>query len=43
MLDHVRHLLMNDLLLENYFMSLGKHKDRVMIEMPADGKPEQTS
>ena len=29
--DHVHQLLMNDLFLENYFMLIGKHKDRVMI------------
>ena len=40
--DHVWQLLMNDLFLENYFMIFGKHKDRVMIEIPADDKPEQT-
>ena len=42
-LDHVGHLLMNDLFLENYFMIFGKHKDRVMTETPVDDKPEQTS
>ena len=36
-------LLMNDLFLENYFMIFGKHKDRVMIEIPVDDKPEQTN
>ena len=34
---------MNDLFLENYFMLIGKHKDRVMIEIPVDDKPEQTN
>ena len=32
---------MNDLFLENYFMIFGKHKDRVIIEIPVDGKPKQ--
>ena len=32
--DHVHQLLMNDLFLESYFMLIGKHKDRVMIEIP---------
>ena len=41
--DHVIQLLMNDLFLENYFMIFGKHKDRVMIEIPVDDKPEQTN
>ena len=41
--DHVHQLLMNDLFLENYFMLIGKHKDRVIIEIPVDDKPEQTS
>ena len=38
--DHVYQLLTNDLFLENYFMLIGKHKDRVMIEIPVDDKPE---
>ena len=41
--DHVWQLLMNDLFLENYFMVFGKHKDRVIIEIPVDDKPKQTS
>ena len=41
--DHVHQLLMNDLFLDNYFMIFGKHKDRVMIEIPVDDKPEQTN
>ena len=41
--DHVWQLLMNDLFLENYFMIFGKHKDRVIIEIPLDDKPKQTS
>ena len=41
--DHVRQLLMHDLLLDNYFLLFGKHKDRVMIQIPVDDKPEQTS
>ena len=38
--DHVWQLLMNDLFLENYFIIFGKHKDRVIIEIPVDDKPE---
>ena len=38
--DHVWQLLMNDLFLENYFMIFGKHKDRVIIEIPVDDKPK---
>ena len=41
--DHVHQLLMNDLFLENYFMPIGMHKDRVMIEIPVDDNPTQTS
>ena len=41
--DHVWQLLMNDLFLENYFMILGMHKDRVILEIPVDDKPKQTS
>ena len=41
--DHVWQLLMNDLFLEKYFMIFGKHKDRVIIEIPVDDKPKQTS
>ena len=41
--DHVYQLLTNGLFLENYFMLIGKHKDRVMIEVPVDDKPEQTN
>ena len=41
--DHVWQLLMNDPFFENYFMSFGKHKDRVMIEIPVDDKPKQAS
>ena len=37
--DHVYQLLTIDLFLENYFMLIGKHKDRVMIEIPVDDKP----
>ena len=38
--DHVHQLLMNDLFLENYFMLIGMHKDRVMIEIPVDDNPK---
>ena len=41
--DHVNQLLTNGLFLENYFMLFGKHKDSVIIEIPVDDKPEQTS
>ena len=34
---------MNDQLLENYLMLFGKHKDRVMIEIPIDDRPERRS
>ena len=40
--DHVPQLLVNDLILENYCM-IGKHKDRAIIEIPLDDKPEQTT
>ena len=39
--DHVHQLLMNVPFLENYFMIFGKHKDRVIIEIPLGDKPEQ--
>ena len=32
--NHVHQLLMNDEFLEDYFMLFGKHKDRVIIEIP---------
>ena len=38
--DHVWQLLMNDLFLENYLMIFGKHKDRVIIEIPVDDEPK---
>ena len=41
--DHVWQLLMNNLFLENYFMIFGRHKDRVILEIPVDDKPKQTS
>ena len=34
--NHVNQLLMNDEFLEDYFMILQKHKDRVIIEIPVD-------
>ena len=34
--NHVHQLLMNDELLEDYFMLFGKHKDRIIIEIPVD-------
>ena len=36
--NHVHQLLMNDEFLKDYFMPFGKHKDRVIIEIPV-GKP----
>ena len=41
--DHVWQLLRNDLFLENYVMIFGKHKDKVILEIPVDDKPKQTS
>ena len=35
-LNHVHQLLMNDEFLENYFMLFGRHKDRILIEIPVD-------
>ena len=34
--NHVHLLLMNDDFLEDYFMCLGKQKDRIIIEIPVD-------
>ena len=34
--NHVHQLLMNDELLEDDFMLFGKHKDRIIIEIPVD-------
>ena len=34
--NHVHQLLMNDEFLEDYFMLFGKHKDRIVIEIPVD-------
>ena len=34
--NHVHQLLMNDEFLEDYFMLFGKHKDRIIIEIPVD-------
>ena len=34
--NHVHQLLMNDDFLEDYFTLLGKHKDRIIIEIPVD-------
>ena len=34
--NHVHQLLMNDELLEDYFMLFGKHKDRIIIEIRVD-------
>ena len=41
--DHISWLLMNHLFLENYFVIFGTHKDRVIIEIPVENTPEQTS
>ena len=43
MIDRVGQLLMNDLFMENCFMLFDKRKDRAMVEIPVDDKPEQTS
>ena len=32
--NHVHQLLMNDEFVEDYFMLFGKHKDRIIIEIP---------
>ena len=34
--NHVHGLLMNDEVLEDYVMLFGKHKDRIIIEIPVD-------
>ena len=34
--NHVYQLLMNDEFLEDYFMLFGKHKNRIIIEIPVD-------
>ena len=34
--NHVQQLLMNDEFLEDYFILFGKHKDRIVIEIPVD-------
>ena len=34
--NHVHQLLMNDEFLEDYFMLFGRHKDRIIIEIPVD-------
>ena len=34
--NHVHQLRMNDEFLEDYFMLFGKHKDRIIIEIPVD-------
>ena len=34
--NRVHQLLMNDEFLEDYFMLFGKHKDRIIIEIPVD-------
>ena len=34
--NHVHQLLMNDESLEDYFMLFGKHRDRIIIEIPVD-------
>ena len=43
-LSHVHQLLMADELLEDYFLLFGKHKDRTIIEIPADvAEPKATT
>ena len=34
--NHVHQLLTNDEFLEDYFTLFGKHKDRIIIEIPVD-------
>ena len=34
--NQVHQLLMNDEFLEDYFMLFGRHKDRIIIEIPVD-------
>ena len=34
--NHVQQLLLNDELLEDYFILFGKHKDRIVIDIPVD-------
>ena len=34
--NHVHQLLMNDELLEDFFMLFGKHRDRIILEIPVD-------
>ena len=34
--DRVHQFLMNDESLEDYFVLFGKHKDRMVIEIPVD-------
>ena len=34
--NHAHQLLFNDEFLEHYFMLFGKHKDRIIIEIPVD-------
>ena len=41
---HVHQLLMNDEVLEDYFKLFGKHKDRMVIEIPVDvAEPKATT
>ena len=42
--NHVHQLLMNDEFVEDYFMLFGKHKDRIIIEIPVDvAEPKATT
>ena len=42
--NHVHQLLMNDEFLEDYFMLFGKHKNRIIIEIPVDvAEPKATT
>ena len=42
--NHVQQLLLNDELLEDYFILFGKHKDRIVIEIPVNiAEPKATT
>ena len=34
--NHVHQLLMNDEILGDWFMLVGKHQDRIIVEIPVD-------
>ena len=41
--NHVHQLPMNDEFLEGYFMLFGKHKDRIVLEIPVDRSKKRIS